>query len=984
MVEDTQKDERFASNPLVTGSSQIRFYAGAPLITSDGHALGMLCVKDRVPRELSKVQMDALRALSRQVVAQMELKHSLKARSRSEDQLRATADALRASELMYRRLFEAAQDGILILDIDTGRITEVNLFLVKLLGFSSPEMVGKTVGELSPFKDIESNQAMLQRLQKQGYARYENLPLETRDGRKIAVEFVSNVYQVGNKKVIQCNVRDITERKKAEEERQRSNVQVRLLLESAVEGICGVDTEWRCTFINRAGMEMLGYKSEEVLGRNLHDLIHHHHKDGSLYPIEDCPMVLAFQKREGCSVDDDCFLRADGTAFPALYTSRPLFEGPVVTGVVITFSDITERKRAEEILRSASLNEKGRQNRKIFKDLTVIAVLSIFVFAMGNRFDLFGAAFRNIIRLDNAQSDMYLDEIVGTLVFICLALLVFSYRRWKESRAETVTQTQVSRALGHLHADMETRVQQRTAELVKANEELQTEAVERKRALEQIAEQAALLDKARDAILVRDLKGKILFWNKGAERMYGWTGEEVLGRNIGELLYTDPKKFETVNGLSISQGEWQGELQHLTKDRSEITIEARWTLIRDNEGNPKSIFAINTDITERKKIEAQFMRAQRMESIGTLAGGIAHDLNNILAPIMMSIDILKLSATDPQAKIILNTIEISAKRGSDIVRQVLTFARGLEGERIEVQPKHLLKDLESIIKDTFPNNIQLNFSIPNDTWTILGDPTQVHQILLNLCINARDAMPNGGHLTICVENCVQDEHYAAMNLQAKPGRYVIINVTDSGMGMVPAIVDKIFDPFFTTKGLTQGTGLGLSTVMAIVKSHEGTINVYSEPDKGTTFKVSLPAMEMLVEAQKTPTQSISLPRGNGETVLVVDDEASILIITNQTLEAFGYRVLTATDGAEAVAVYAQHKNEIDVVLTDMMMPIMDGAAVIRALRKINPSLKMIAASGFNANGGAAKVAESGVKHFLTKPYTAGTLLKTMRTILDEV
>ena len=262
------------------------------------------------------------------------------------------------------------------------------------------------------------------------------------------------------------------------------------------------------------------------------------------------------------------------------------------------------------------------------------------------------------------------------------------------------------------------------------------------------------------------------------------------------------------------------------------------------------MLAINTDITDKKKIEAQFMRAQRMESIGTLAGGIAHDLNNILAPIMLSIDVLKTISDNPQAKKILDTIEVSAKRGADIVRQVLSFARGLEGQRIEVQPKHLLKDLENIIKDTFPKDIRLQFSVPKETWTILGDPTQVHQILLNLCVNARDAMPNGGSLTVGVENCVLDEQYAAMNIEAKAGRYVDISVTDSGTGIPREHLDKIFEPFFTTKELNKGTGLGLSTVMAIVKSHGGFVNVYSELGKGTTFKVYLPATEILSEARK--------------------------------------------------------------------------------------------------------------------------------------
>jgi PAS domain S-box-containing protein len=507
---------------------------------------------------------------------------------------------------------------------------------------------------------------------------------------------------------------------------------------------------------------------------------------------------------------------------------------------------------------------------------------------------------------------------------------------------------------------------------------------ERQCAVEQIEEQAALLDEAQDAIIVRDLEGKAIFWNKGAERMYGWTRQEVLGLNISEIIFSDPKRFAEVNALTLSQGKWSGDLQHLTKDKREISIESRWTLIRDKEERPRSVLSINTDITDRKKIEAQFMRAQRMESIGTLAGGIAHDLNNILAPIMMSIDILKTTTKHPQAKEILDTIEVSARRGADIVRQVLSFARGMEGERIEVQPKHLLKDLENIIKGTFPKGIRLKFTIPNDTWTILGDPTQVHQILLNLCVNARDAMPNGGNLTVGVENCELDEHYVAMNLQAKVGNYVRITVTDSGTGMPPDVIDKIFEPFFTTKGIDEGTGLGLSTVMAIVKSHEGTINVYSEPGRGTTFKVYLPAMEVSSEAQKEQTENAAMPRGNGEMVLVVDDEAAILTVTGKTLQAFGYRVLTATDGADALAIYLQHKDECAVVLTDMMMPVMDGPATIHALMRINPAVKIIAASGLNANGGVAKASGAGVRHFLTKPYPTGTLLKTLRAILAEV
>jgi PAS domain S-box-containing protein len=762
------------------------------------------------------------------------------------------------------------------------------------------------------------------------------------------------------------------------------------------------------------------------------------------------------------------------------------------------------RQKVEEVLHDLGSLDSGPRRKRIIQDLAVIVVLSGVVFALGRTYDIFDPIF-DYFSFKNNQLNSDLDEVVATMAFFGLAMMVFSYRRWRESRAEVLSQSQIAQALGVMHAEMEEQVRQRTGELVRTNEDLRKEIIERQRAEaivkqfpaiiessddailsktlggvitswnpaaermfgytaaeiigqpilrlfppdrleeetailahifkgervqhfetvrvrkdgrhldvsatispikdaagkisgvskilrditerkqaeEQIAEQAAFLDKARDAILVRDLAGKILFWNEGARRMYGWASQEVVGRNISELLYRDPTKFAELNALTISQGEWQGELQHLAKDRHEIIVEARWTLIRDPEGQPKAILAINTDITEKKKIEAQFMRAQRMESIGTLAGGIAHDLNNILAPIMMSIEILKNISDQPQAKKILKTIEVSAKRGADIVRQVLSFARGLEGERVEVQPKHLLRDLENIIENTFPKDIRLQFLIPSETWTILGDPTQVHQILLNLCVNARDAMPQGGSLTVSAENSVLDEHYAAMNLQAKPGRYVNITVTDSGTGIPASILDKIFEPFFTTKDFNKGTGLGLSTVMAIVKSHEGIVNVYSEPGKGTTFKIYLPAMEVSSEARREQAKEADLPRGNGETLLVVDDEASILTITSQTLEAFGYRVLTATDGADALSVYLQHKDEIAVVLTDMMMPVMDGPAMIHALMRVNPAVKIVAASGLKANDGLSKFSGVGVKHFLTKPYTAGTLLKTLRAILDE-
>jgi CheY-like chemotaxis protein len=307
----------------------------------------------------------------------------------------------------------------------------------------------------------------------------------------------------------------------------------------------------------------------------------------------------------------------------------------------------------------------------------------------------------------------------------------------------------------------------------------------------------------------------------------------------------------------------------------------------------------------------------------------------------------------------------------------------MEGERVEVQLKHVLKDLENIVRDTFPKDIQLQFFKRSDLWTILGDPTQIHQVLLNLCVNSRDSMPNGGKLSIAIENAEIDEHFAAMSMQAKPGRFVKISVTDEGTGIPQDIINKIFEPFFTTKEPNKGTGLGLSTVLAIVKSHEGIVDVYSEINKGTTFKVYLPALGAASETSKGPWEQPAMPRGNGEMVLVVDDEASVRTITSQTLLDFGYRALTASDGAGALAIYAEHRNEIAVVLTDMTMPVMDGLNFIRVLTRINPAIKIVAASGLPPNSGSNRHVGASVKYFLMKPYSAETLLKTIRETLQE-
>lgn len=501
---------------------------------------------------------------------------------------------------------------------------------------------------------------------------------------------------------------------------------------------------------------------------------------------------------------------------------------------------------------------------------------------------------------------------------------------------------------------------------------------ERKQAEQQIREQAALLDISTDAIVVRDLSNKVLLWNKSAEKLYGWKAEEAMCLNINQLD-NKPLLQQEIYQAVLSNGTWQGELQKNTKSGKQIIVESRWTLVRDEHQKAKSILVVDTDITQKKQLETQFLRAQRMESIGTLASGIAHDLNNMLSPILMSVPLLKAKVSDDRSQKVLSIVENNAKRGASLVKQVLSFARGIEGDRTVLQLKHQILEMKQIIKQTFPKSITLEKEIQPDLWLICGDSTQIHQVLINLCVNARDAMPNGGTLSISAKNIFIDENFARMQLDARVGSYILLSVADTGIGICQETKERIFEPFFTTKEFGKGTGLGLSTVMGIVKSHGGFITVSSALNKGTKFQVYLPAVNTDAIRQEENQEILT---GQKELILIVDDEASIREITTTSLEKYNYKAITASDGIEAIALYAQHKNEIKAAIIDMMMPNMDGATTINTLKKMNPLLPIIAVSGLATS--EQVLLNKTYKHpaFLPKPYTTQELLHTLHQVLN--
>ena len=501
------------------------------------------------------------------------------------------------------------------------------------------------------------------------------------------------------------------------------------------------------------------------------------------------------------------------------------------------------------------------------------------------------------------------------------------------------------------------------------------------RADEQIRSQAALLDVTGDAIFVRDFSDRIIYWNEGAHRLYGWTPAEAVGRTTNELM-PDNTPFEGSRALQTVQNhdEWAGEIKQRSRDGRDLIIQSRWTLVREPDGRPKAILVVNSDITEKKQLESQLLRGQRLESIGTLASGLAHDLNNVLAPIMMAVHFIKENAEDDGMKACFQTLETCSRRGADIIRQVLMFARGVEGERILLNPKHLILEMQRIATETFPRSIEISTRISRQPCVLLGDATQIQQVIMNLCVNARDAMPRGGALTISLDHKVLADSGAAIHPKAKPGHYVVISVTDTGTGIPPELVDKIFDPFFTTKPLGQGTGLGLPTVLGIAENHGGFVHLETKTGAGTTFYVYIPSApgDAAGENSRGPQEPA---KGHGELILIVDDEPSVRKLASAILTRSGYRAITAAEGREGIKLFEQHRQDIRLVVSDLMMPQLDGPGMLRELRELEPGLKSIIITGLGEENRIAEARAAGADLILNKPFTADQLLTDVKQLI---
>ncbi|HEX8295527.1 MAG TPA: PAS domain S-box protein [Chthoniobacteraceae bacterium] len=763
--------------------------------------------------------------------------------------------------------------------------------------------------------------------------------------------------------VLPRSIRYAIERQRSERTLAESEERYRQLIQQSPDGYV-VHCQGLIVFANAAALKMYGAGSAaELLGQAYLDRISPECRD----------RVQNVGAHEGSVPIEVTCLRLDGSTISVEGTSNPFsHEGRPAVQVVL--HDLTERKLAEEhrklletcvarlhdIVIITKAQPPGSQGARI------IFVNDAFTQRTGyTREEVLGRSPRFLEGPKTSRSE--LDRIDAAL------------RQWQPVHAELINYTKSGE---EFWVELDIVPVADAAGTFTHWVAVERDITERKRVRDRFRR---LVDCNAQGVMFWNIKGEITGANDAFLDLVGYRRDQLAAGAINWIALTPPEYAEA-DRRALEELTARGvckpyEKEFIHQDGARVPLLVGMATFEDS---PEEGLCFTVDLTERKKLEQQFLRTQRMESIGTLAGGIAHDLNNSLGPIILSLDLLSMKFTDPDSQELLAIVASSARRGADMVRQVLSFARGVEGRRMEVQIKHLLREIEKIVTDTFAKNIQMRLIIPQDLWTVRGDPTQLQQVLLNLCVNARDAMPGGGTLTISAENLHLDAHFAALsvNREAPPGPYVYLQVRDTGTGIAPAIIEKIFDPFFTTKELGKGTGLGLSTSMAIVRSHGGFLRAYSEPGKGTTFRIYLPA-ETEVSASVAEELAAEMPRGNGELILVVDDEVAVRQITQQTLETFGYRVVLARDGAEAVEIYARQGAEIALVLTDMMMPVMDGPATIEVLRRMNPAVRIIGASGLPSQDQLSQKADAELKEFLSKPYTAEVLLKAVRNALAE-
>jgi PAS domain S-box-containing protein len=753
--------------------------------------------------------------------------------------------------------------------------------------------------------------------------------------------------------------------------------------ENASVGLLQIRADGVIDRVNKAQVDLLGYTKEQCEGHHISEFQIDAGSDGDFLQLLLAGQTLAdFEARLRC---------ADGSIKQVLIDANSLWEIDEFVHIRCFMRDDTARKQAEKKLRESEENMAAAQRMAHFGswELDLIDMEAPGANPLrwsDETFRIFGYEPGSVPVTNELFFNAVPPEDHPAITAAVSAAIAgrtscsFVHRVKRSTGDERFLQ-----ATAHF---MESGTPGRSPKLIGTV----LDVTERKLSEEALKLHGRVLESMAEGVMVWDQNGVIIFLNAACRLIFGYKKDELPGRHFSVLQIVPPDEsrplMDQLSGHLQDNGAWMGELICRKKDGTALVTKASVSCLEI--AGSMAFVVVMEDVSEKKNMEVQMLRSQRMESVGRLSSGIAHDLNNILTPILMCAFMLRGKLPQEEFERALETIESSTQRGADLIRQLLTFGRGTSGLRCPVPVSDLVCDLSRMIRETFPRNITFSSITPPENWTVLGDPTQLQQVMLNLCVNARDAMPAGGTLTIEVKNVVIDKKEILLHLGAGPGPHVLLLVTDTGEGIPPEVIEKIFDPFFSTKPPGKGTGLGLSTVMGIVKSHHGFLNLRSSVGLGTTFEVYLPASP---KSDETPVRSVPAApaarphKAHGELILVVDDEASIRKVVELTLLAHGYRALVAKDGIEAMALYSRHGDEIKAIVTDIVMPSMDGVALIKVLTEMNPSVKVIATSGIGDSEGnedkATELSSLGVKCYLRKPFAAAEILTALHELLHE-
>ena len=872
--------------------------------------------------------------------------------------------------LLFRILLDHSADTLEIIDLKTARFLDVNENGAAMSGYTREEYLSLRLFDIDPTFNPSNWPQHVARIREAGFLTGEGLH-RRKDGSTFPVEFHVRLVQLDRDYIVAV-ARDVSARKQAEAMLGLQSA----ALTAAPNAIVITDRAGSIEWANPAFSALTGYTLAEAIGKNPRDLVKSDKQDPKAYK-DLWKTILAGRIWHGELVNR----RKDGSLYPDEQTITPLRDADgTITHFIAIKQDLSERRLAAEVLHASE-----QKFQSVFEQAAVGVVIAEgprgrFVNVNRRFCDIVGYSSEELLQL-SSHDITHPDDIASDnekLRQVSSGILPnFSREKRYRKKDGSFVWTRVFVApLDPTEAKPTLRIGviEDITELKQAEETQRASELRYRR----------LFESAKDGILILDAEtGMVVDVNPFLIELLGFSREEFFEKKVWELGFFKDLIANEANFLELQQKEYirfdDKPLEAADGRRIDVEFVSNVYLVNDR----KVIQCNIRDITEKRLLEHKYLHAQRLESIGMLAAGIAHDLNNVLAPIVFAAPMLRESLSAPGDLKVLNAIERSAGRGAGLVKQILGFVQNATGEFRSIQVKHLARDIVSVIEQTFPKSIQIDYNTPSDLFPVLGDATQIYQVLLNLCVNARDSMPKGGTLRIALADRRLDAAEAGTIPGARPGAWLVIEVADTGTGIPPEVLERIWEPFFTTKDAGKGTGMGLSTVRAIVAKHHGFVELHTEIGRGTTFRVFLPAIE-----SESPGPAIApplpIPDGHGELVLVVDDDATVRMMVGAILTKHGYHIVSCADGVEAIAFFDAHSGRIPLVVTDIDMPNLGGLALVRALLTRRPDIRLLAISGLSpsdSDGSDIPAVRDLVDAFLPKPVTANDLLGAVHRVL---